>query len=124
MQESPAARFAFDVDVAHSCYTLGSNVTGRVAKLVVGYHGILEIDGETGEVLHLEYVADHIAKELGFDRAAATVDYSLTDISGRKYLLPSRSSMELHGPDQWQRNIIDFRDYRKFSADSTIDFAK
>jgi hypothetical protein len=118
MDRRPAARFAFEVDVAHSRYTLGT------AKLVVGYDGILEIDGETGEVLHLEHVAEHIPKQLSFSRAAATVDYSLTDINGMKCLLPSRSSMELHGPDQWQRNIIDFRDYGMFSADSTIDFAK
>jgi hypothetical protein len=37
-------------------------------------------------------------------------------------LLPSRSRMELRGLEEWARNVIEFRDYRKFSADSTIDF--
>jgi hypothetical protein len=118
VRQRPAARFAFEVDVAHSHFTLGSSAT----RVVVGYYGIVEIDAKTGEVLHLEYIADHIPKELRLGRASTAVDYSLTDIGGRQYLLPSRSRMELRGLEEWARNVIEFRDYGKFSADSTIDF--
>jgi hypothetical protein len=123
VRRRPAARFVFDIDPSHSRYTLGLKVAGQGVKRVVGFHGMLEIDRETGEVLHLEYAADHIPEELRVSYATAAVDYSLSDVGGRKYWLPSGSSMELHGSDWLERNVIHFRDYRKFSADSTIDFA-
>jgi hypothetical protein len=36
--------------------------------------------------------------------------------------LPSRSETEMHSTEMWARSKMEFRNYRKFSADSTIDF--
>jgi hypothetical protein len=122
VRRRPAARLAYEVDAAHTRYVLQSKIYGQEVAAAVSYHGILEIDAETGEVLHLEYVADHIPKELRVLHAASAVDYALADIGGREYLLPSHSEMELHGHESWEKNVIEFRDYRKFSADSSIEF--
>jgi len=122
VRQRPAARLAFQVDAAHSRYSLSSKIGGRLVTARVGYRGILEIDAETGEVLHLEYTADQIPTELRFSQASTSVDYSLADVGGRQYLLPAHSQMELHSPEEWERNAIEFRDYRKFAADSSIEF--
>jgi hypothetical protein len=112
----------YEVNGPHSRYRLGSSFDGRAFEMDVGYHGVLEIDSETGEVVHLEYVADRIPDALHLRYAGTTVDYAVADIGGQKYLLPSRSEMEMRGQTDWARNVTDFRNYRKFSAESTIKF--
>lgn len=82
----------------------------------------MEIDPETREVLHLEYVADHIPEALHLQYAGNTVDYAIADFGGQNYLLPTRSDAEMRGQNRWPRKVTEFRDYRKFSAESTIDF--
>jgi hypothetical protein len=118
----PVAVIGYQVTGANSQYRLGTTADGRTAVADAGYHGVLDIDGETGEILYFEYIADHIPDSLRLTYAGTKVDYALADIAGRNYLLPSRSETEMRGPTSWARNVIEFREYRKFSADATIDF--
>ena len=116
------AVLGYEVTGAQSHYRLGTTADGRTVSADAGYHGVLEIDSETGEVLRLEYVADHVPESLHLTYAGTTVDYALADIAGRNYLLPSRSETEMRGSTAWARNVIEFRDYHRFSVDSTVDF--
>lgn len=50
------------------------------------------------------------------------MDYDFAEVGGKDYLLPARSETEVRGPQHWARNKMEFREYRKFSADSTVDF--
>ena len=120
----PAAEFAYVVDVARSAYRLWSQIGGRAESALVSYHGIVELDVETGEVLRLEYEADHIPKNLHIESVATSVDYALADIGGREYLLPSHSESEVHGAAEWAKSVIKFQEYRKFTADSVVDFGR
>jgi hypothetical protein len=117
-----ASVVGYEVDGPHARYHLGTAADGRTVAADVHYHGVLDIDGETGQVLHLEYLADHIPETLNLQFAGNTVDYALADIGGRQYLLPSRSESEMRSGVNWARNVTEFREYRKFSAESTIDF--
>ena len=117
-----AAVYSYVVEPAHSKYVLVTGMPGNTHKGVVGYHGVLEIDSETGSVLHFTYEADHIAKELMVDYARTTVDYDFADVGGRDYLLPASSETQMRSPGLWIRNQMKFRDYSKFSSDSTITF--
>ncbi len=112
------AVYQYAVSAAHSPYYL--RYQGRQA--VVGIHGALEIDSETAEVLHFTYIAYEIPPKLNLQSAVTSVDYDFADVGGRGYLLPARSESELHGSMSWARNKMEFREYRKFSADSVIDF--
>ena len=63
-------------------------------------------------------------------------DYAYADVSGKQFLLPSEAETtmlyqpnraEVKGPvrnlrPQTMRNLLEFRDYRKFAVDSDIDF--
>jgi hypothetical protein len=113
-----AAVYEYAISAAHSPYYLKSDY----GKGVVGIHGVVEIDAETAEVLHVTFVAYEIPPELNLLSAANSVDYEFADVGGRQYLLPARSETEIHSPTVRSRNKIEFHDYRKFSAESVIDF--
>jgi hypothetical protein len=112
------AVYQYAVSAAHSPYSLRHQ--GHEA--LVGLHGAMEIDSETGEILHFNYAAYDIPPILDLQSAVSSVDYDFADVGGRSYLLPVRSETELHSSNVWTRNRMEFRDYRKFSADSVIDF--
>jgi len=118
VRKNRMAVIEYAVSAANSPYYLGHQ--GR--KAIVGLHGVLEIDSETGEVLHLTYVAYDIPQQLGVQSAVSSVDYALSDVGARVYLLPVHSEMELRSPGVLARNKTEFRAYRKFSADSVVDF--
>jgi len=112
------AVYHYAVDAANSPYYLRH--ANRQA--VVGIHGAVELDSETGEVLHLTYIAYEIPKQLDLQYSTTSVEYDFTSVGGRNYLLPARSETEVHSSEMWARNKTEFREYRKFSADSIIDF--
>jgi hypothetical protein len=117
-----AAVFGFQVNGPHSRYHLSATADGSATQADAGYHGLLTIDGETGDVLHLEYQADHIPAVLHLRSASTKVDYAPASVGDREYLLPSHCETEMHGPTDWARNVMDFREYQKFSTDSTVEF--
>jgi hypothetical protein len=117
-----AAVYSYVVEPSRSRYVLINRVAEGMVQAVVGFHGVVELDRETGEVLHFTYDADNIPKKVGIEYAASTVDYDFAGVGGRKYLLPASAVMVLHSPSVWVRNDVEFREYRKFSSDSTIDF--
>ena len=116
------AIFAYQVDRAHSRYVVASGAPGGVHQALVGFHGEMEVDRETGEVLHFTYVADDIPRAVNLDEVSTAVDYDLADVGGRSYLLPARCETEILSPGLSVRNDMEFREYRKFSADSSIEF--
>ena len=117
-----AAVYSYVVEQAHSHYIIESGAHDNIQKALVGYHGLLEIDRDTGQVLHYTYEADRIPKVLAIDYALTTVDYDFADVGGRDYLLPAHSETVMRTPGLAVRNQMEFRDYRKFSTESTISF--
>ena len=118
------AIFAYKVAAANSNYSLESRVAGSMRSALVGYHGTLEIDSETGRVLHFDHGADRIPKELEFTAVITTIDYDFAEIAGHRYLLPARSKIEMRSPMSAQKNESEFREYGKFEASSSVNFGK
>jgi len=116
------AVYRYEVDEAHSRYEVASGNPEGIRRAIVRFSGVLEIDRETGEVVHFTYVADGIPKGLHLDSVSTAVEYDFADIAGRDYLLPSHCETEIHSPKLSVRNVMDFREYRKFSADSSVEF--
>ena len=119
LRKHRTAVYQYAVDVANSPYSLRH----ANRKAIVGIHGVVEVDGETGEVLQLTYIAYEIPKQLDVQYSTTIVEYDFASAGGRNYLLPARSETELHSSGMWARNKTEFREYRKFSADSVIDFS-
>jgi hypothetical protein len=114
--------YSYVVPVEHSSYVLLNGTADTYQKAVVGFHGQIEIERDTGDVFHFTYDADKIPKALKMDYVHSSVDYNFADVGGRQYLLPASSETEVHSPGSWRWNQIQFRQYRKFGTESTISF--
>ncbi len=90
-----------------------------------GYSGSVWIDKENYRVLRIEMGAERMPGSFPLDQVEWAVDYDYVSIGEGRYLLPVHSetlSCE-RGTNQCSRNVIDFRNYRKFTADTSITFA-
>jgi hypothetical protein len=117
-----AAVYTYTVEQSHSRYVMETGSPDNIHKAVVGFHGVLEIDSETGAVLHFTYDTDRIPRELGLDSVRTTVDYDYADVGGRDYLLPASSQTVMETPRLGLKNQMTFRGYSRFSSESTITF--
>ena len=97
---------------------------GAMVSAPTGYHGELTLDNKTSRVLRLTASADDIPNETGIRQSSVQVDYDFIDVAGNTYLLPSRSVAQMEHSARIVSNLVNFVNYRKFAADSTIDFGK
>jgi hypothetical protein len=89
-----------------------------------GYDGSIWIDKETFRVLRIEMAARNMPRSFPIDTSESSLDYDFVPIGEQKYLLPvhSESLSCWRGTSQCSRNVIDFRNYKKYTADSSITF--
>lgn len=118
----PVGVYAYQVEEKHSNYYLEAGTPGNVRRAVVGIRGTLEVDRDTGDVLHLDHLADHIPKEVGMTQAVTEVEYDAVAVAGNRYLLPVHSQTKLDDKTGSLKNECEFREYRKFDASSTVDY--
>ena len=119
-----AATYLYRVDVSHSRFMLDFLTHSGLTQDIVGYHGTLELDRETGNELSQPYTADAIPKPCPISSSNTAVTYDFADVGGKQYLLPASSETEMQSRELWTRNRAEYRDYRKFSADSTVRFGE
>jgi len=88
------------------------------------YGGVIWIDKETSRVLRIEMSARNLPRDFELDQVESTIDYDFVPIGEKKYLLPTHSEALscTRGTTQCSRNVIEFRNYRKFDADTSITF--
>lgn len=86
------------------------------------YKGSLWIDPKTSRVMRIEMSAVKLPDTYEMDVIEVTVDYGWVKIGADRYLLPTKSENLAcrRGSMYCSRNEIEFRDYRKFTAESTI----
>lgn len=88
------------------------------------YTGSIWIDKENSRVLRIEMSARNMPKAFPLDTVESAVDYDYVLIGSEKFLLPVHSealSCE-RGTSICTRNVIDFRNYKKYGADTSITF--
>jgi hypothetical protein len=88
------------------------------------YTGSIWIDKENYRVLRIELSAQNLPRTFPLDTVESAVDYDYVVIGEGKYLLPVHSEALscAHGANGCTRNVIEFRNYKKFGADSSITF--
>jgi hypothetical protein len=122
-----AGRPAFVYDLAvqklNSHWTLIST-SGR--QYTPAYKGSLWIDKDTRRVLRIEQIAQGFPRDFAYDKAESVIEYGFVNIEGKQYLLPVHGeNMACEtGTRNCSRNVIEFRNYRKFAADSSVTFDK
>jgi hypothetical protein len=113
------AVFDYSVDKEHSSLSLS---LGDLVKAFVPYHGSVFADPATGAVWRITDAATEIPLSLMTREISTTIDYNDTSIGDKSYLLPVEAVVLLLLDRKKVRNEIEFQDYRKFEADSSITF--
>ena len=116
----PAYRYDFSVEKPNSHW----HVSAGGETYSPAYTGAIWIDKQNFRVLRIEHAAEKLPKTFLLDTVESAVDYDYMQIGDAKFLLPSHSEALscTRGSSECTRNVIDFRNYRKFSADTNIKF--
>lgn len=116
--------YDYSVDAENSHWILVSD-DGRT-RHQTAYQGRIWIDKETRRILRIEQRAVRIPAKFPQDKAETTVEYGLIRIDNASYVLPVRGVTDgcRRGTFNCVMNQIEFRNYRRFSADSSIVFDK
>jgi hypothetical protein len=114
------AAFDFAIDVKHSTMTLRLS---DLAKATVPYHGTVCGDPESGAILRITSEATDLPKKLETESISTTIEYDHVLIGDKSYLLPVQASIWMKADRNYVRNELEFRNYRKFEADSVIKYA-
>jgi len=116
----PAYRYDFSVEQRNSHWDVHANSESYSPA----YSGTIWIDKATSRVLRIEIAAEKIPRSFPLDTVESAVDYDYVLIGEMKYLLPAHSEALScrRGTGDCSRNVIDFRNYKKFTAETSISF--
>ncbi len=96
-------------------------------QVVASYSGEVFVDAETGGVLRMASHVVDLPPDFPVKQVERSVDYMPVSIEGRTYNLPSHSELQMRDCKRLYVNKINFKDYHKFTVESTIrmgSFAK
>jgi len=115
-----AFRYEFSVEQPNSHW----HVEVESQPYMPAYSGTIWIDKENFRVLRIEMSAQDMPRRYPLDQVEWAVDYDYVLIGEGKYLLPTHSESLscARSSNQCTRNVIEFRNYRKFTADTNITF--
>jgi hypothetical protein len=118
-----AVVYDYTVAQANSHWTMVSP-DGRRYK--PAYEGAVWIDKESRRVLRIEQRTTAFPRDFTISRAECKLQYAWVKIEQKTYLLPSSSEDIgcMSGSGACTRNLLEFKNYRKFTADSNITFGK
>ncbi len=127
--------YDFSVQRANSAWELSA--AGK--KYVSGYEGTVWIDRETARALRFQMRARDLPRDFPLDQAESSTEYGFVRIGSGEYLVPTGSVALVcsrtgpaevsgrmrgaMGPARYcARNVIEFRGYKQFGAESNISF--
>jgi hypothetical protein len=118
-----AVVYDYSVAQAHSHWTMVSP-DGRTYK--PAYEGAVWIDKESRRVLRIEQRTTGLPRDFTISRAECKLQYAWVKIEQKSYLLPwaSENIGCMSGSGACTRNVLEFKNYRKFTAESNITFGK
>ena len=129
LRGQPVYVFAFRVEQSRS----NAQLTIPSMSVVVGYRGLIYADRERKTVMRVTTEAQ-APKDFPMQNVKHVLDFGWVSISGQQFLLPLRAEMESrmtedfmkygriggHSREVQLHNSSDFREYRKYSADSEL----
>lgn len=112
--------FNFTVDHPHSHWHV--QVPGQ--SIFPAYKGSVWIAKESGRALRIEMQAVQIPKEFPEDTVEMAIDYDFVNFETLKFLLPVKAEILscIRGSNECDRNVIEFRNYHKYTGESNITF--
>ena len=129
LRGQPVSVFSFRVEQSHSQAQL--EVPSRA--VVVGYHGLIYAARDSNIVLRLTTEAD-APNDFPLQDVTHLLDYGRVEIAGQPFILPLHAEMQTRMSEDFMRsgregghskqvfltNQVDFREYRKYTAESVL----
>jgi hypothetical protein len=90
------------------------------------YEGATWIDQDTHRVLRIEQRTSSLPRDWPFKGVEWVLEYGYVTIDQKTYLLPDRAENVgcMSGSGACTRNVIEFRNYRKFTTESNVKFGQ
>jgi hypothetical protein len=112
--------FAYRVPRARSDFSV-IDAPGRSA--IAGFHGLVYVDEATRAIRRITLDADDLPAEFLIRSTSFSVDYDYVAISSHEYLMPISGTVTVHkGKRSILLNQMEFRDYRKYGAETSIRY--
>jgi len=95
--------------------------------ILPAYKGSVWVDKQSANTLRIEMQAIEIPEEFPRIAVETAVDYDYITLgTAEKFLLPVRAEVLscARGSNECERNVIEFRNYHKFTGESTIKFGQ
>jgi hypothetical protein len=119
----PAIVFNYTVAQSNSHWTMVSPDDRRYNP---AYEGAIWVDKDTRRVLRIEQRTSSMPRDWPFKGAECILEYGFVKIDQKTYLLPATAENNacMSGSGTCTRNLIEFRNYRKFTTESNVRFDK
>jgi hypothetical protein len=111
--------FSYRVTQPHSQWRIDYEHTDHIYP---AYHGLIYVDRDTLAVMRITLEADDIPASFPIQRASTILDYDYTKISNQEHMLPLKAVIRMRQGKFLVKNEVEFRLYRKFSAEAIITF--
>jgi hypothetical protein len=84
------------------------------------------VDKDTRRVLRIEQRTTALPRDWPLKMAESILEYGYVKIEQKTYLLPNTAENVgcMSGSGACTRNLLEFRNYRKFTAESNVRFEK
>ena len=91
-------------------------------QITPAYRGLVYVDAENGAVARITLEAQDIPPAFPIQQVSSVLDYDLATIEERGFMLPLRAVMRMREGRLLAKNEVEFRLYRKFSAEASISY--
>lgn len=109
-------KLTFRVQAERSRWSVGTDV-----RINPAYQGSISVEEKTGRVHRIAMLSREFPRDFAVQSVAHATDYGAVEIGGQPFLLPARSLVEAcDDKGRCQRSVIEFTNYRKFTAESKI----
>jgi len=117
------AVFNYFIDSGHSHYSITySSGPNDEQRIYTAYKGLIYADVDTGEIDRIKFIAVNIPRSFPVSEATEILDYDQVEISGRPYICPLMAQLYMTAGREKSKNVIEFRDYKKFGTESNITY--
>jgi hypothetical protein len=111
--------FNYHVEQSHSQWWLIYEDKDRTNP---AYHGLIYVDRDSGMVSRITLEAENLPAGFPISAGSNMLDYDLAKVGDTEFVLPLRAEMRMREGRILTKNEVEFRMYRKFSAEASITF--
>jgi hypothetical protein len=114
------AIFNYSIDRRHPTYSITDRTDNQ--SIVTAYRGQVYGNADSGEISRIVINAVDIPKSFPIRDAGELLEYWLTEINGKQYVVPTKAELLMHTARESDKNEIEFRNYRKYGTESSITY--